>query len=663
MDTITENDLKENQKIEEIENTADKNQISESDSIDKKTKKTKRQTKKQKENEEKENFNEEKKEEVISEESNQNNIEENKEVADSLLTNHSHSEKSSKNKIIAVSVIASILVVFALIFSTIFALANSSSKKIVKGVSVKGVNVSGLTKEEAKKKLDSIINHKLTDSFDLIYNDTIYAITPEKLETVYDIDKSIDTAFEVGRKNNIFLNNYEILSAMLFKKIIVPSVSYNEEVLDKIIEEIQDSFPDKLVQPSYYIEDDKLIITKGSNGLGIDTNSLKLKIITNLSSINEDNLDITLPVKDMTADEIDIDKIHDEIYKEPKDAYFEKEPFTIYPHEIGVDFDISIDEAKALLKEDKETYEIPLKLTNPKVMTNEIGSESFPNLLASYSTTYSTKNVNRSTNISLASNKVNGTVVMPGEVFSYNKTVGERTSKAGFKEAAVYLGGEVTTGIGGGICQVSSTIYNSALLSNLEIVERHNHGFNPGYVPAGRDATVSWGGPDFKFKNTRNFPIRIICSGTGGKILVEIYGIKEDNEPEVSIESYITSYIKYQTIEKHDPSLAAGQTKVIESGSNGCRSVCYRILKQNGAIISKTLLSSDTYAPHNRIVSVGSGQSQAPSATVTDVPASSPTPTPKPTTAPTPTPTPKPTVTPTLTPTAGSQNSSTNVTP
>lgn len=111
---------------------------------------------------------------------------------------------------------------------------------------------------------------------------------------------------------------------------------------------------------------------------------------------------------------------------------------------------------------------------------------------------------------------------MPGQSFSYNQTVGKRTIAAGFKVAGVYANGEVTEGVGGGICQVSSTLYNSVLLSNLEVVERHNHSFNPGYVPAGQDATVSWGGPDFKFKNNRSYPVRIVASVSGGTITVQI---------------------------------------------------------------------------------------------------------------------------------------------
>ena len=404
---------------------------------------------------------------------------------------------------------------------------------------------------------------------------------------------------------NIFENNYEILSCMLSGININPGFSYNEEALDSLITEMQSNFEDKLIESSYYIENNNLIISKGKDGVVIDSDKFKSEIAYLINNSHCSSYTITIPVIEKTATPIDIQKIHNEVYRAPQDAYYTTNPYVVHPHVDGVEFAISIEEANSLLANPQEQYTIALKVLSPNVTTNQIGPEAFPDLLGTYATTFSTSNVNRTTNIRLATNKINGTVIMPGETFSYNQVVGQRTAAAGFKSAAVYVGGEVTTGIGGGICQVSSTLYNSVLLANLEIVERHNHGFNPGYVPAGRDATVSWGGPDFKFKNSRNYPVKIIANVSGGTISIQVFGLKSDNEYEVIIESYITSYIKYRTIQKNDATLAKGKTKVIQSGSSGCRSVAYRILKQNGEVISKTLLSKDTYNPHNKIVAVG----------------------------------------------------------
>lgn len=583
---------------------------------------------------------------------------ENVEVKSVENTKISFKEKSLKNSEVATEKIISkknnfnkkliiifviIAVILLLLLSSVFTIANSNSNKIISGVSIKGVDVSGLTKEEAFEKISNIANEKLTTPFNLVHNDFVNTVIPEQLGANFDIESSIDTAYKIGREDNIFKNNFKILSAYIFKLNVSPSFSYNEETIDSLIKEIETNLPDRLVEPSYYIDGSNLVITKGCDGITIEPEALKLKVITNINNFTTQNENIEIPVVDSTAKSIDLNSIYSEIHTEAKDATYTKEPFTVIPHVNGVDFGISMEDAKALLLEDKESYIIPLKITTPKVTINNIGSEAFPDLLATYSTNFSARNVSRTTNIKLASAKINGTVLMPGNTFSYNKTVGKRTAAAGFKEAAVYSGGEVTTGIGGGICQVSSTLYNSVLLSNLSIVERYNHGFNPGYVPAGRDATVSWGGPDFKFKNTRKYPVKIVSSVSRGTITVKIFGLKEENEYDVEIQSYITGYIQYKTINKNDANLNVGQTKVIESGSNGCKSVCYRILKQNGQVVSKKLLSSDTYNPHNRIVAVGT-KAVVPVETPVQKPSENPTekPVEKPTENPTEEPTEKP---------------------
>ncbi len=533
-------------------------------------------------------------------------------------------EKKNGNKKLIIPLVLFAIIIVVLLFSTIFALINLNNNKIISGISIKGIDVSGLTREEAIKKVSDITSKKLTTPFNLVHNDSVTTIIPEQLGANFDIENSIDTAYKFGREDNIFKNNFKILSAYFFKLNISPSFSYNEDTINTLINEIEANLPDKIVESTHYIDGSNLVITKGIDGITIDSDVLKLKVIANINNFTDINENIDIPVVNGKAKVIDLDSIYAEIYTEAKDATYTKNPFSVISHVNGVDFGISMDEAKALLLEDKESYVIPLKITVPNVTINNIGSEAFPDLLATYSSSFNAKNTNRTTNIRLASNKIDGTVLMPGDTFSYNKTVGQRTAAAGFKTAGVYSGGQVTTGIGGGICQVSSTLYNSVLLSNLDIVERYNHGFNPGYVPAGRDATVSWGGPDFKFKNSRNYPIKIVSTVSGGTITTKIFGVKESNEYEVEIQSYITGYIPYKTIEQKDSSLNAGQTKVIESGSNGCNSVCYRILKQNGQVVSKKLLSSDTYNPHNKIVAVGT-KSVAPAEKPVEKPAETPT--------------------------------------
>lgn len=521
--------------------------------------------------------------------------------------------KKKKNKKLGLTIIL-ILIFLALmlLLSTIFAIVNTNSQKILSGISISNIDVSKLTKEEATQKITSIINDKLSKEMVLYYGDYTQKVIPSQFDVKFDVDLAVLSAYSKGRSNNIFKDNFEILSSLISKKGISLSFTYNEEAMNSLIVEMQSNIPDHLVEPSYYIDGNNLIITRGENGIVISSDALKAKIINYITDFSNTNNNIEIPVKDEIAKDINIDSIYSQVYRDAKDAYYTKDPFVVYPHADGIDFAISIDEAKAMLNENKESYTIPLKVLLPKVTTNQIGTEAFPDLLASFSTKYSTANTSRSTNIRLASEKINGIVIMPGETFSYNQTVGKRTAAAGFKSAAVYAGGKVTTGIGGGICQVSSTLYNAVLLANLEIVERVNHGFDPGYVKAGTDATVSWGGPDFKFKNNRSYPIKVICSGNNGTVSFQLFGLKEETEYEVVIESTITSYISYKTITEKDNTMPVGQTKVLESGSNGCRTVTYKILKLNGEVVSKTLLSQDTYNPHHKVVAVGTKQPEVP---------------------------------------------------
>ena len=250
-----------------------------------------------------------------------------------------------------------------------------------------------------------------------------------------------------------------------------------------------------------------------------------------------------------------------------------------------------------------------MKITKPAKTLSDLGKEAFPNKIASYSTRYNTINKNRSNNIEISAKKIDGTILMPGETFSYNQTIGRTTLEKGYKEGTAYVGGKVVPDVGGGICQVSSTLYNTALLANLEITERSNHLFETSYVAPSRDATVYWGSIDFKFKNTRSYPIKIVGTAKNGVVKIDLYGIKEKEEYEVVIESEVISYIPNETEYKKDSTLASGKQVVEQIGFNGCKSRGYRILKKNGVVISRTLLSTDTYSPQNKVVRVGTKKS------------------------------------------------------
>ena len=383
-------------------------------------------------------------------------------------------------------------------------------------------------------------------------------------------------------------------------------MTINEDVTKQKISDMNVNLPDGLVESSYSVDGNELTISKGKAGVVINENEFLNLIKETLKNVNIGDRAIDIPVLSNSPTSIDIEDIHSKICKEPQDAYFTKDPFAVYPEVQGIDFDV--EEAKKLLAEDKETYTIKLSITQPKITLDKIGPEAFPDELATFSTRYDVSDKDRSTNLELASNKINGTVVLPGDVFSYNKVVGARTSGAGYKNAKIYEAGKVVDGIGGGICQISSTLYNTALLANLEIVERRNHQFVTSYVEPGKDATVVYGSTDFKFKNTRKYPIRIVATAKNGIANISIYGIKEDVEYTFKFDIKRVATIPYKTEYIDDSSLPAGTEEIEQRGVLGLKTETYLTKLLNGKVVSTTLLSKDTYSAMTKIVKRGTGE-------------------------------------------------------
>ena len=500
-------------------------------------------------------------------------------------------KKFESKKLIIIAIIVGILIFISIIFSIL----NMGNSKIYKNISIQGINVSGKEKTVAEEEIKNLYEKKRDEGIVLNHNDLQLNISYDQLNILPDFDKSLKEAYEIGRKGNIITNNYSILFTNFIKRNIEINFNINEKKLDDCVKDVESKLPDLKIEGSYYIEGNELIISKGKTGVVVETDKLKQLIIDNIKDIKNTNNEITIPVKEEQPKDINIEQIVQEIKKEPKDAYLSENPLEIHADENGIDIGISIEEAKEILSEDKEEYSIPLNITPASTKVADLGEKAFTDLLATYTTNYDSSNVNRDNNLVLAASKLNGTIVNPEEEFSYNKTIGKRTIENGFKEAKAYAGGEVVLDVGGGICQLSSTLYNSVLLANLEVTDRHNHYFKTSYVPEGQDATVSWGSLDFKFKNNRKYPIKIEAKVGEGVATINIYGIKQDKDYLVKVESKVTNIIKCKTEYKNDYTLKKGTEVTVQNGENGCTSETYKSLIKNGVVISKTLISTDTY--------------------------------------------------------------------
>jgi vancomycin resistance protein YoaR len=494
---------------------------------------------------------------------------------------------------------------------------------VAKGVSIKNIDISNLTYNEAKDKLEEAFNVVLDVNIELKYEDYLDVVRASDINLAYNINNALEEAYNIGRNGNIVECNYSLIATAFLKKNIDFEFTYDEDEIDKIVDQVSTEIPGIVKQYSYYIEEDNLIINPGTDGIKVKTEELKNLILEEIQNRNPlklvksfKNTQIEIPYEEVKADKIDIDQIYSEVYSEPQDAYYTEETedtkFAIYADVDGIDFAISIDEAKQIvLEEGKTEYIIPLNKTKANITINDIGIEAFPYEISEFPTNYDASNLSRSENLRIAASKINGTVIMPGEQFSFNEVVGERTVAEGYQNAKIYSDGQVVDGLAGGICQISSTLYNAALLANLQIDERYNHTFTTSYVKAGRDATVVYGVKDLKFTNNREYPIKIEVSVSNGVVLFKIYGIQEENEYDVKIipETIDVTPFTVQTIT--DYSLTPGTSVIKQNGSSGCKVITYKEVWLNGSMISREVLSNDTYKVLNKIVAVGPTQTSS----------------------------------------------------
>lgn len=503
-------------------------------------------------------------------------------------------------KKLCIIIILIILFLF-LIFSVIFSLININNNKIFKNISINNIDISNMTKEEAKSYISDIIRTKSSNNISFTDNEeSVFTSSFENLNIEYNITETVNKAFNIGRSSNIFKSNFEIVSLFFNNKNLSLDITLNNDKLSAILEDLSSNLPDKLIQSGYYIDNNNLVLTSGKSGKTIDKDLTTKNIFLCLQDLTPTENTIQISTKEEAPNILDIDKIYSEIHKDVVNAYYEKNPLKIYSEVIGVSFDK--DFANEALKETSSEYIIPLQYTYPTITINDLDIDIFQNTLAIFTTKYNITNTARSNNLELAAEKIDGTILSPNEIFSYNKIVGARTIDKGYTEAKIYSNGQVVDGIGGGICQISSTLYDTAVIANLNVTERHNHQFITSYLPAGKDATVVYGAKDLKFQNTRSYPIKIEMKVANGIVTCKILGIKEETEYSINIETEVISVTEPETIYEQDSSLEIGTEKVKQYGSNGTIVNAYKITKSEGKIINKELLSQDTYKSLDKII-------------------------------------------------------------
>lgn len=500
------------------------------------------------------------------------------------------------------------------------------------GTTVNGINIGGMTKEQAVSALtEQLAGTTSVEGTDYSAIDVVPDIPDPQTYTVdlsgclsFDVTDTVEQAWAHDHGGMFLSRGIRFLTTLGGGKSyhVAPQAADAAQVRSAL-EATGILTLNTTTQTTYALTDTTLDFTMGVSGVSVDENALIQKILDNTAK--GDYSSITCEMVSADPDPIDIQAIHDALYAEPANATLEVADdgsYTVTDSVQGIDFDVAGAQSILSAAQPGETVSVPLNRQDPAIDTATLKANLFKDVLGEYTTSVS-GTADRRSNVQLAAQKCSGTILLPGEVFAYNQVVGQRTEAAGFKKAGAYSNGETVQELGGGVCQDSSTLYCAALYANLEIVERHNHSYVSSYVPIGMDATVSWGGPDFQFRNNTDYPIKVVASYANSKVTFQIVGTKTDDySVKITTETIGTTAPTVQEVP--DDTLEAGTTQVADKGHTGYKVQSYRhVYDASGNVVYEGKESLSSYKMTPKIIHVGTkvAETPAPDTPVTDTPA------------------------------------------
>lgn len=414
------------------------------------------------------------------------------------------------------------------------------------GVSVDGLSISGLTRDEAYDMLQKHIEDDLkSKKLILAYGDVSVEIPYLELGIMYNIDEVLDEAYQVGHSGNVFQRYQYATNPYPEEKSFTLSCGYNHENIHKIIENNANKFYKEAVNATIKRVNRQFVITDEVDGQELD----QVATLENITTFLENN--------------------------------------------------------------QSGKVEAAIKVVEPAYTAESF--KDIQNLVASFYTTYNNADPNRNVNLKVGSEKIN-TTVLPGEIFALSKFIEPITYEGGYRASKVIVNGMLEEGIGGGICQVASTLYNALLMTDLEITMRQNHSLSVAYVPLGRDATYSTNSIDFQFKNNSQYPIFIESYCENNKLYVNLYGhidlkpkytIKFDSVTTETIHPPATKYVE-------DPTLPEGQKIEEVTALYGKKVKLYKLYYDGNALVKKELVNDSYYRPRASVVKVGTKKSDVP---------------------------------------------------
>lgn len=503
--------------------------------------------------------------------------------------------KTLKMRLIRGGCVVVALFIFYMIFCGIV-----GNKKFYPNTSINGINVGKMTVQEAAQAVEAqFVTEYNNAHIDVTLNENVYHV---KITDALNMDVT-DAVTQAFRANHKFFGrgiNY-IKSLFVDQKYTATPSLKDKNLLYTAVKNSGIVVTSSIEDKAYELTDTSLVVTKGRGGYVVDEEKLVLQLE---EVITAGTYDVVLECP-LTYGDVNLEDIYNTIYTEPSDATLDPEnDYAVVASVRGISFDLDAAEALLAAAADGEEVQIPLIFKEPNLSTEELEACLFRDRLSTFSTNVGGTS-NRKANVELAAKNCNDTILLPGEEFSFNNVVGERTIANGFQAAPSYVNGESVDEVGGGICQVSSTLYDACLYANLLISERHCHPYVSSYVGAGFDATVSWGGPDYRFVNNTDYPIKIKASYADSVVTCSIYGtITEEFTVELTSETVGTE--AYKTVYEDDDTMEVGEEEVSVSGITGRSIQTYRkVYDGAGNLISSEAESLSKYSRRDEVVLVG----------------------------------------------------------
>ena len=395
----------------------------------------------------------------------------------------------------------------------------------------------------------------------------------------------------------------------------------DEAVLTKTVARLTEVLTEPPADTSGELDGQTLRITKAHDGYAPE--SLR-PLLSDIASYSQSGYTIPVTLETLPAQDLTAQQLHDRLHGEMKNASYDAASGSIVPEQFGADFDVAAAQTALDGAAPGETVSVPAVIEEPEVTASDLKMLLFRDVLGE-ARTHVSGSAGRIGNVKLSAKLINGIVLNSGDTFSYNDSVGKRTEARGFKPAPAYVKGETVDEVGGGICQTSSTLYLACLLSNMEITERYAHRYVPAYIDWGMDATVSWGGPDYKFTNNTLYPVKIVTEYSKGYLTIKLLGTNIDGI-RVKMTNEVLSKTPWETVYQEDSTMTPGSPDVVKvTPYTGYKVKTYQtIYDKNGSVIDSHFEAASDYKVRNKVVL--QAPAAAPGSAPADLPADTPAP-------------------------------------